>query len=128
MYYDRHGRPLAPQTSRQPAPAPAVAPAPSPAPHASADLLRAYLDAHRLVWHTDSLQVLHPEITGYLESRYAAARHDGTVRVRCLDGGYPDVVLDGGDLRPVVEALLSREYRQALFEEHISPAIERLAA
>lgn len=120
MYYDRFGRPLAPST-----PCDAVAPPPRRAP---SGLLKQYLDAHRTVWHLESLREIHPEIVAYLEGRYAAARDTRELRVRAIDGSLPDLSFDQDDPCRVAEALLSREYRHALFEERISPSIDRLTA
>lgn len=124
MYYDRFGRPLAPARS-----ADTARPTRSePADQAGPDLLKAYLDSHRTVWHAESLVEIYPEIADYLDSRYVAARRDGGLRLRAVDGSYPDLDLADDDLLLAVEALLSREYRHALFEKLIAPSIERLSA
>ncbi|WP_323794497.1 hypothetical protein, partial [Nocardioides sp.] len=79
-------------------------------------------------WHAESLVEIFPEIVDYLDSRYVAARRDGGLRLRAVDGTYPDLDLSDDDLLLAAEALLSREYRHALFEQTIAPAIERLTA
>lgn len=121
MYYDRFGRSLD-------RPRAATAPRRTPADHADPDVLKSYLDSHRTVWHAESLVEIYPEIVDYLDSRYVAARRDGGLRLRAVDGSYPDLVLADDDLLLAAEALLSREYRHALFEQLIAPSIERLSA
>lgn len=129
MYYDRFGRPLTPSSPITSTTSAASArQRPAPAPRAELGLLRSYLDAHRTVWHTESLQELYPEIAAYLESRYVAARRGGMLCVRAVDGSYADLDFGHEDLRLVADVLLSREYREALFDECIDPAIERLSA
>ena len=130
MHYDSFGRSPAATPAPTAPTAPTAPPAPTAAvpPRAELALLRAYLEAHCTVWHTESLRALYPEIVAYLDSRYVAARDHVGLVVRCLDGTHPELAFGTDDLRPVAEALLSREYRKALFDERISPSIERLSA
>ncbi|WP_148616521.1 hypothetical protein [Nocardioides rubriscoriae] len=95
---------------------------------ASADTLRDFLAAHRLIWDMPSLCEVFPEITEHLEARYHLA-HDGeSVTVTYLApsaDGAPET-FDIDDVRHVVDILLSREYREALWRESVVPAFDRL--
>ncbi|MBS44492.1 MAG: hypothetical protein CMH83_15280 [Nocardioides sp.] len=85
------------------------------------DLMRSFLDAHRLVWDMPCLLRLHPEILMHLEARYAVHASDRLDRVSVVtvsDRSRPwTQTLELADLRDVVLRLLERELALALEAE-----------
>lgn len=93
---------------------------------ASAATVHAYREAHRLVWDMASLSELYPEIVEHLLGRYGFERAGDFVVVDHMSGA-PAESYETTDLRCVVDVLLTREYRQALWDERVEPAFRRLA-
>jgi hypothetical protein len=91
----------------------------------TADNLREFVAAHRLVWDMPSLDEVFPEIVEHLEARYLVQRRGETVTVTTLtDGSAEDFEI--ADVRYVVDILLSREYRESLWRESVLPSFDRL--
>ncbi len=91
----------------------------------NAETLRAYVASHRLVWDMPSLWEIYPEIVEHLEARYLARHHDGTITISFADDRGPET-FEIDDVRHVVDILLSREYREALWRERVVPSFDRL--
>lgn len=92
----------------------------------TAQTLQHYLTAHRLVWDMPSLLEVFPEITEHVESRYLAHHHDGCITVSFPDAECAPETFPIDDVRHVVDILLSREYREALWHESVLPSFDRL--
>ncbi|MCW2814537.1 MAG: hypothetical protein JWN84_1992 [Nocardioides sp.] len=92
----------------------------------SAATVRAYREAHRLVWDMRSLGELYPEIVEHLLARYGFERAGERIVVDFMSG-QPAESYETDDIRCVVDVLLSREYRAALWDERVEPAFQRLA-
>lgn len=92
----------------------------------SAATVLAYRDAHRLVWDMPSLGELYPEIVRHLRIRYAFEQVADTIVVDHLSG-EPSESYETEDVRFVVDVLLTREYRQALWDDRVEPAFRRLS-
>ncbi|MBS44495.1 MAG: hypothetical protein CMH83_15295 [Nocardioides sp.] len=86
-------------------------------PGRRSDVLRAYLDAHRLVWDMPSLAEIHPEVLAHLEARYEVADSGpADTGIRHLATGRVEVFATT-DLRSVVDSLLTRELLAATAHE-----------
>ena len=91
----------------------------------SAETLLDYLESLRLLWDLPSLTLLYPEVVEHLEARYLADRRGDEITVSStVHGGSETFAIT--DMRHVVDVLLSREYRDALWRERVLPSFERL--
>lgn len=91
----------------------------------SAATVRAYREAHRLIWDMASLNELYPEIVEHVLARYGFERAGDHIVVDFMSG-EPSESYETDDIRCVIDVLLSREYRTALWDERVEPAFQRL--